>query len=156
VPRNDYAPELLCALQNAAARGARLASICTGAFVLAEAGLLDGRTVTTHWRYADELSAAHPQVRVRPEVLFVKDGPIVTSAGLAAGIDLCLHLIRSDHGAAVANTVARLAVVGARPTRWASPVHRRSRCFTGLHNFGAHARMGTEQIAGHAHVGRLG
>lgn len=109
--RHDYAPELLCALQDAAARGARMASICTGAFVLAKAGLLDGRTVTTHWRYADELSAAHPRVRVRPEVLFVEDGPIVTSAGLAAGIDLCLHLIRSDHGAAVANTVARLAVV---------------------------------------------
>jgi transcriptional regulator GlxA family with amidase domain len=98
-------------LQDAAARGARMTSICTGAFVLAKAGLLDGRCVTTHWRYADELARAFPQVRVRPEVLYLEDGPIVTSAGLAAGIDLCLHLIRTDHGAAVANTVARLAVV---------------------------------------------
>jgi transcriptional regulator GlxA family with amidase domain len=109
--REEFAPELLSALQDAAARGARMASICTGVFVLAEAGLLDGRCVTTHWRYADELSRAFPRVRVRPEVLYLEDGPIVTSAGLAAGIDLCLHLIRTDHGAAVANTVARLAVV---------------------------------------------
>jgi transcriptional regulator GlxA family with amidase domain len=93
---------LLSASRDADTRGAQQASICTGAFVLAKAGLLDGRTVTTHWRYANELSAAHPQVRVRPEVLFlfVEDGPVVTSAGLAAGIDLCLHLIRSDHGRA--------------------------------------------------------
>ena len=109
--REDFAPELLSALQQAAARGARMTSICTGVFVLATAGLLDGRCVTTHWRYADELSQAFPQVRVRPEVLYLEDGPVVTSAGLAAGIDLCLHLIRTDHGAAVANTVARLAVV---------------------------------------------
>jgi transcriptional regulator GlxA family with amidase domain len=109
--REDFAPELLSALQEAAARGARMTSICTGVFVLATAGLLDGRCVTTHWRYADELSQAFPQVRVRPEVLYLEDGPVVTSAGLAAGIDLCLHLIRTDHGAAVANTVARLAVV---------------------------------------------
>jgi len=72
--------------------------MATGAFVLAKAGLLDGRTVATHWRYADELSTAYPRVRVRPEVLFIEDGPVVTSAGLAAGIDLCLHLIRNDHG----------------------------------------------------------
>jgi transcriptional regulator GlxA family with amidase domain len=109
--RDDFAPELLSALRDAAARGARVASICTGVFVLAKAGLLDGRCVTTHWRYARELSETYPRLRVRPEVLFVEDGPIVTSAGLAAGIDLCLHLIRTDHGAAVANTVARLAVV---------------------------------------------
>jgi transcriptional regulator GlxA family with amidase domain len=109
--REDFAPELLSALQEAAARGARMTSICTGVFVLATAGLLDGRCVTTHWRYADELSQAFPQVHVRPEVLYLEDGPVVTSAGLAAGIDLCLHLIRTDHGAAVANRVARLAVV---------------------------------------------
>ena len=109
--RDDIAPELLSALQAAARRGARIASICTGAFVLAKAGLLDGRRVTTHWRYAAELAQRYPLVRVCPEVLFIEDGPIVTSAGLAAGIDLCLHLIRTDHGAAVANTVARLAVV---------------------------------------------
>jgi transcriptional regulator GlxA family with amidase domain len=109
--RDDFAPELLAALRKASARGARMASICTGVFVLAAAGLLDGRCVTTHWQYARELAEAFPQLRVRPEVLFIEDGPIVTSAGLAAGIDLCLHLIRTDHGAAVANTVARLAVV---------------------------------------------
>ncbi|MDT5066283.1 MAG: hypothetical protein QOK02_2438 [Mycobacterium sp.] len=109
--REEFAPELLSALRDAAARGARITSICTGVFALAAAGLLDGRSVTTHWRYASELSEAFPWVRVRPEVLYLEDGPIVTSAGLAAGIDLCLHLIRTDHGAAVANTVARLAVV---------------------------------------------
>ncbi|ORA13428.1 GlxA family transcriptional regulator [Mycobacterium arosiense] len=107
----DVAPELVSALRGAARRGARIASICTGAFVLAEAGLLDGRCATTNWRYAAELAQRYPRVQVRPEVLFVEDGSIVTSAGLAAGIDLCLHLIRTDHGAAVANTVARLAVV---------------------------------------------
>jgi transcriptional regulator GlxA family with amidase domain len=109
--RDDLAPQLLAALQHAARRGARIASICTGAFVLAKAGLLDGRSATTHWRYATELAERYPRVRVRPEVLFVEDGQFVTSAGLAAGIDLCLHLIRTDHGAAVANTIARLAVV---------------------------------------------
>ncbi|OBB78049.1 AraC family transcriptional regulator [Mycobacterium colombiense] len=109
--RDDVAPELVSALQDAASRGARIASICTGAFVLAAAGLLDGRCATTHWRYAAELAQCYPRVQVRPEVLFVEDGSVVTSAGLAAGIDLCLHLIRTDHGAAVANTVARLAVV---------------------------------------------
>jgi transcriptional regulator GlxA family with amidase domain len=109
--RDDLAPQLLAALQDAARRGARIASICTGAFVLAKAGLLDGRWATTHWRYATELAERYPRVRVRPEVLFVEDGQFVTSAGLAAGIDLCLHLIRTDHGAAVANTIARLAVV---------------------------------------------
>ncbi|OBJ02163.1 AraC family transcriptional regulator [Mycobacterium sp. 1482292.6] len=109
--RDEVAPELVSVLQEAASRGARIASICTGAFVLAAAGLLDGRCATTHWRYAAELAQRYPHVQVRPEVLFVEDGPVVTSAGLAAGIDLCLHLIRTDHGAAVANTIARLAVV---------------------------------------------
>jgi transcriptional regulator GlxA family with amidase domain len=91
--------------------GTRLVSICTGAFVLAAAGLLDGRTATTHWRFADELRRLHPLVRVDENVLFVDDGDVLTSAGLAAGIDLCLHIIRSDHGAAVANAVARYCVV---------------------------------------------
>jgi transcriptional regulator GlxA family with amidase domain len=101
----------LAALRRAAARGARIASICTGAFVLAQAGLLDGRRATTHWRYAAELGERFPSITPQPDVLFVQDGDIVTSAGLAAGIDMCLHLIRADHGAATANTVARLAVV---------------------------------------------
>ena len=90
---------------------ARVVSICTGAFVLAAAGRLDGRTVTTHWKFADALRALYPAVRVDENVLFVDDGDVLTSAGLAAGIDLCLHIIRSDHGAQVANSVARYCVV---------------------------------------------
>ena len=91
--------------------GTRLVSICTGAFVLAAAGLLDGRQATTHWRFAEDLRRLHPRVRVDENVLFVDDGDVLTSAGLAAGIDLCLHIIRSDHGAQVANAVARYCVV---------------------------------------------
>jgi transcriptional regulator GlxA family with amidase domain len=90
---------------------ARLVSICTGAFVLAAAGLLDGRPATTHWQFADELRRLRPAVRVDENVLFVDDGDVLTSAGLAAGIDLCLHIIRRDHGAHVANAVARYCVV---------------------------------------------
>ena len=92
-------------------RGTRLVSICTGAFVLAAAGLLDGRRATTHWKFADDMRRLHPQVLVDENVLFVDDGDVLTSAGLAAGIDLCLHIIRSDHGAQVANAVARYCVV---------------------------------------------
>jgi transcriptional regulator GlxA family with amidase domain len=91
--------------------GTRLVSICTGAFVLAAAGLLDGRPATTHWRFADDLRRLHPRVCVDENVLFVDDGDILSSAGLAAGIDLCLHIIRSDHGAQAANAVARYCVV---------------------------------------------
>jgi transcriptional regulator GlxA family with amidase domain len=91
--------------------GTRLVSICTGAFVLAAAGLLDGRRATTHWKFADDMRRLHPQVLVDENVLFVDDGDVLTSAGLAAGIDLCLHIIRSDHGAQVANAVARYCVV---------------------------------------------
>jgi transcriptional regulator GlxA family with amidase domain len=91
--------------------GTRMVSICTGAFVLAAAGLLDGRRATTHWKFADALRLLHPEVEVDENVLFVDDGDVLTSAGLAAGIDLCLHVIRSDHGAQVANAVARYCVV---------------------------------------------
>jgi transcriptional regulator GlxA family with amidase domain len=91
--------------------GARLVSICTGAFILAAAGLLDGRRATTHWKFANSLRRLHPEVLVDENVLFVDDGDVLTSAGLAAGIDLCLHIIRSDHGAQVANAVARYCVV---------------------------------------------
>jgi transcriptional regulator GlxA family with amidase domain len=91
--------------------GTRLVSICTGAFVLAAAGLLDGRRATTHWRFADDLRALHPTVQVDENVLFVDDGDVLTSAGLAAGIDLCLHMIRADHGSQTANAVARYCVV---------------------------------------------
>ena len=91
--------------------GTRLVSICTGAFVLAAAGLLDGRPATTHWKFADAMRRLYPEVRVDENVLFVDDGDVLTSAGLAAGIDLCLHIIRLDHGAQVANAVARYCVV---------------------------------------------
>jgi transcriptional regulator GlxA family with amidase domain len=89
----------------------RVVSICTGAFVLAAAGLLDGRPATTHWRHADRFRALYPQVDLDPDVLFVDDGDVLTSAGNAAGIDLCLHVVRRDHGAEVAARVARGAVV---------------------------------------------
>ena len=89
----------------------RLVSICTGAFVLAAAGVLDGRRATTHWKFADDMRRLHPTVLVDENVLFVDDGEVLTSAGLAAGIDLCLHIIRSDHGTQVANAVARYCVV---------------------------------------------
>ncbi|WP_345713771.1 DJ-1/PfpI family protein [Kineococcus glutinatus] len=104
-------PRVLRALTAAAERGARVMSICTGAFALAAAGLLDGRRATTHWMHAAELAAAHPAVDVDPAVLFVDSGPVLTSAGVAAGIDLCLHVIRTDHGAAAATAVARRVVV---------------------------------------------
>ncbi|MBB4686180.1 GlxA family transcriptional regulator [Amycolatopsis jiangsuensis] len=91
--------------------GTRIASICTGAFVLAAVGLLDGRRATTHWRSTDELQRAYPRVRIDPDVLYTEDGDVFTSAGVASGIDLCLHLIRRDFGAAVANEVARGTVV---------------------------------------------
>lgn len=103
--------ELLDALRAAHHRGARLMSVCTGAFVLAAAGLLDGRPATTHWMHAAELARRHPRVHVDPRVLYIDDGDILTSAGTAAGIDLCLHVVRLDHGADVANAVARRMVV---------------------------------------------
>ncbi|PZG21791.1 AraC family transcriptional regulator [Nonomuraea aridisoli] len=108
----ERAPEeVLDAFRTAAAGGARVASLCTGAFVLAQAGLLDGRRATTHWGLAGDLAARFPAVDVQPDLLFVEDGGIFTSAGAAAAIDLCLHLVRVDYGAAVANAAARLAVV---------------------------------------------
>ncbi|MFE9451700.1 GlxA family transcriptional regulator [Streptomyces sp. NPDC006739] len=90
---------------------ARLASICTGSFVLAAAGLLAGRRATTHWKSCPELAALYPEIDVHPDVLYTDDAGVLTSAGVAAGIDLCLHMIRSDHGADIANTVARGTVV---------------------------------------------
>jgi len=103
--------DALDALRAAHARGARVASICTGAFVLAHAGLLDGRRATTHWSYAAQLTERYPAITVDPGVLYVDEGDVLTSAGVAAGIDLCLHLVRRDHGAEVANAVARRIVV---------------------------------------------
>ncbi|WEH35275.1 helix-turn-helix domain-containing protein [Streptomyces sp. AM 4-1-1] len=91
--------------------GTRMVSICTGSYVLAAAGRLDGRPATTHWAFADHFQELFPKVRVDPDVLFIDDGDVLTSAGVAAGIDLCLHIVRRDHGTAVANDVARHTVV---------------------------------------------
>jgi AraC family transcriptional activator FtrA len=104
-------PELCAALRRAHRRGARILSICSGAFALAAAGLLDGRRATTHWRYAELLRDRYPAVTVDPGVLYTDDGDVLTSAGSAAGLDLCVHLIRRDHGAAIANAVARRLVI---------------------------------------------
>jgi len=110
-PDEEPRPELLDALRAAHARGTRMLSVCSGAFLLAAAGLLDGRRATTHWMFTDDLAARYPRVRVDPGVLYVDDGDVLTSAGTAAGIDLCLHVVRKDHGAEIANAVARRMVV---------------------------------------------
>jgi AraC family transcriptional activator FtrA len=102
---------LVHALRTAYAEGARLVSICSGVFVLAATGLLDGKRATTHWRYADRLMSRFPQIRVEPDVLYVDEGNILTSAGSAAGIDLCLHIVRCDYGAEIANEIARRLVM---------------------------------------------
>ncbi|MEU4161857.1 helix-turn-helix domain-containing protein [Actinoplanes sp. NPDC026670] len=103
--------EVVDHLRKAAAGGARIASVCAGAFVLAATGLLDGLRATTHWLGAAELAARHPEIDVDPDVLYVDNGQFLTSAGAAAGLDLCLHLIRRDHGSAVAADAARLSVM---------------------------------------------
>ena len=103
-------PELTAALTHIR-DGTRLASICTGVYVLAAAGRLDGRPATTHWADAERLQRLFPRIEVDPDVLFIDDGDVLTSAGVAAGIDLCLHMVRRDHGTAVANDVARRTVV---------------------------------------------
>jgi AraC family transcriptional regulator, transcriptional activator FtrA len=107
----DVSPGLIAALRRAHHRGARIVSICSGAFALAAAGLLDHRRATTHWCYVDELRRRHPLVDVDPKALYVDGDDVLTSAGCAAGLDLCLHLVRKDHGAAVANAIARRLVV---------------------------------------------
>lgn len=109
--REPVPAALTDALRRANARGARILSICSGAFVLAAAGLLNGRRATTHWRYAEALSDLYPDIRVVPDVLYVDEGLILTSAGSAAGIDLGLHLVRRDFGPEAANSVARRLVV---------------------------------------------
>jgi transcriptional regulator GlxA family with amidase domain len=106
---------LLAALRSAYAAGTRIASICTGAFTLAAAGLLDGKRATTHWLAADLLRATYPAVDLDPDVLYVDEGQVLTSAGASAGLDLCLHMVARDYGAAVAADAARLAV---------APLHR--------------------------------
>ncbi|HEY1133858.1 MAG TPA: helix-turn-helix domain-containing protein [Nocardioides sp.] len=112
LPRGAVAaPEVVEALRAAYERGARILSVCSGAFALGEAGLLDGRECTTHWKYTDDLARRFPAAKVVPEVLYVDSGQIVTSAGTAAGLDACLHLWRQEYGAAVAGMVARRMVV---------------------------------------------
>jgi AraC family transcriptional regulator, transcriptional activator FtrA len=111
VERRRPPEPLLRAVRAAAARGVRLVSICTGAFTLAWAGVLDGRRVTTHWAACDALARMFPKVHVDPGVLYIDDGDVLTSAGVAAGLDLCLHVVRSDHGVAVATEIARRTVV---------------------------------------------
>jgi transcriptional regulator GlxA family with amidase domain len=101
------------ALTRAVARGATVAALCTGAFQVAAAGLLDGRTAATHWAYAEELARRYPRVTVDHDRIYVVDGPIATSAGASAAIDLCLHLLRREHGADIANRMARQMVVPA-------------------------------------------
>lgn len=109
--RDQYPEQLLKALRRADARGATLLSICSGAFVLAAAGLLDGRPCTTHWRHANLLQERYPLARVDADVLFVDDGNLITSAGTAAGVDASLHLVRRELGSEVANIIARNMVV---------------------------------------------
>ena len=106
-------PAVIEAVQRAHARGARLIGLCTGAYTLAEAGLLDGRPATVHWQLAADFQRRHPEVDLRPDVLFVDDGDILTSAGSAAALDLALHVVRLDHGAQIANFVSRRLVFAA-------------------------------------------
>jgi len=114
-PSAPTSPVVLAALRAAAERGTRIASICVGAFTLAEAGLLEGRDATTHWLAADEFTSRYPNVRLDPDVLYTDDDSILTSAGAASGLDLCLHIVQRDYGAAIAADAARLAV---------APLHR--------------------------------
>ena len=111
LPLEDPGERVCAALREAAARGARVVSVCTGAFALAAAGLLDHRRATTHWQYAGQLAARYPAVKVDPDVLWVDEGSVLTSAGLAAGIDLCVQLVRADYGSEAAVSVARRLVV---------------------------------------------
>ncbi|MCA6096432.1 helix-turn-helix domain-containing protein [Streptomyces sp. SCA3-4] len=112
----ELPPELVPALRRAADEGARLVSLCAGAFALAAAGILDGRRATAHWMHAGQLAQQYPQVRIDDSVLYVDDGDVLTSAGVTAGLDLCLHLVRRDLGAHVANQLARRLVVPAHRT----------------------------------------
>jgi transcriptional regulator GlxA family with amidase domain len=111
VPGRQPDPALSAALRAAHDAGVRIAALCTGAFVLAAAGLLDGRPAATHWMHAEQLARLHPGVNVRADVLYVDDGQVLTSAGKTAALDLCLHLVHRDHGASAANALARRLVV---------------------------------------------
>ncbi|MFC1430455.1 helix-turn-helix domain-containing protein [Streptacidiphilus sp. N1-3] len=111
VIRGEYPPAVLDAVRAAAARGATILTVCSGAFLLGAAGLLDGRRCTTHWRHADEFAKRFPEAKLDPDVLFVDEGSIITSAGTAAGIDACLHLVRRELGSGPATVIARRMVV---------------------------------------------
>lgn len=115
IPASDaaYAPSeaVKQVVRDAVERGAHVLSVCSGAFTLGAAGVLDGRECTTHWRHSEELAAAYPLAKVNPDVLYAHDGTIITSAGTAAGMDACLHLVRTEHGGAVANRIARRMVI---------------------------------------------
>ena len=107
----EFPPGMLDALRRGVDRGARVLSVCSGVFVLAAAGLLDGRRATAHWKHAEELTRQYPHLTVEPDVLYVDEDPVITSAGTAAGIDACLHLVRKEQGPEVANRIARRRVV---------------------------------------------
>jgi transcriptional regulator GlxA family with amidase domain len=125
LPTADPSGAVRDALREAATRGARIASVCVGAFALAGAGLFDGRAAATHWQHAEELAARFPAVEVRPEVLYVDAGQVLSSAGVAAGIDLCLHMVADDYGADVAARVSRrMVAAGQRPGGQAQFIER--------------------------------
>ena len=129
--RNERPPErLLAAIHEASQQGARCLSICSGVFVLAAAGLLDGKRATTHWRHASHLKKLYPHIQFEEDVLYVDEGNVITSAGSAAGIDACLHLVRRDFGSKIANSVARRLVMpphrdGGQAQYVAAPIHER-------------------------------
>ncbi|WP_258725825.1 GlxA family transcriptional regulator [Cellulomonas sp. NS3] len=158
---DDPDPALLDALRAAHGRGTRIAALCTGAFVLAAAGVLDGRAATTHWMHAEDLARRYPEVDVRPDVLYVDEGDVLTSAGKTAALDLCVHLVRRDLGAAAANGIARRLVVpahrsGGQAQFVTPPAEPRSP--DGLEPTLAWARARLDQpltvrdLAGHAHL----
>ena len=143
-PHITPSDDVLEALRSAHSHGTRVVSICTGAFALAPTGLLDGLSATTHWQDAQELRTAYPAVNVTPDVLYIDHGHVASSAGVAAGIDLCLHLVRRDHGAATANRIARRMVVPPPPRRRPGPVRRT----------GSPPPSSGEQAGGADHLGR--
>ena len=145
--RVDPSAELVAALQRAHRRGARIVSICTGAFVLAAAGLLDGRRATTHWLFVDDLQRRYPAVEVDPSVLYVVDGTIMTSAGTAAGIDLCLHIVTSDYGADVAAAVSRRMLMPLLPLGRAGAVRRHTGAAGARRRDDGAARVGGARIS---------
>ncbi|MEU1125946.1 helix-turn-helix domain-containing protein [Streptomyces sp. NPDC005899] len=157
----EYSEEVLEPLRRAVARGARVMSVCSGAYVLGAAGLLDGRRCTTHWRHADTLARRFPAAEVVPDVLYVDEGQVITSAGTAAGIDAALHLVRGEYGPAVANAVARRMVVpphrdGGQAQYIARPLPR-NRCDTVGGTLAWMERhldreMTVEQLAAQAHM----